>query len=621
MSDKVSMNDTLPSRTVLNEHCTTSDILDSTRSGVAKDTSEAVPSTRKWRSRISSIREKYGRPLAVCAIFLLVTLVAFEFYLQRTLKGDINYHILSGEMFGVPEALQQKGIKPLYYGPGPTGWDGQFYYYIANDLLGLKDTPEHIDAPSYRYQRVGLSLYTAIAATLTGQDWVSPRTFFISYFLLVLAATWYGARLFSRFSLDPALILLWSLSVGVYLTLFNALPDAAADAFLILGLSAIFAGSFMLAAVALVFSTLSREIYVLFPLLIGAAYFASHVLAARKQARRWTETVIAVLRWQPYYWLALPIAILIAWQFYVTVHFGVAPSSQVHGILGPPFLAWFDYFSRGLLGEHKRIEAILLLLFLAVMATACVLAWRVLFTRFSETTSLMRGIAATTLVLSGFYACFGPTVAMHYTGYMKAAAIFGILIPLLMSAAGITERFQRRAIILLIIAVSVAGVHNWSKRILRNPVNLDADTRMSYIKETKDQSCLGAYHANVTIRDISIRGRVGILPAIFGAGDYIVIRVGLQNTGQIPLVSTKGSGSVHMSYEWLDADGNATWRSDRSAIVEPLMPGETAELSVVSLMPKAKGDYTLRLSPVQEGCAWFHRANPASYRDMKFHIE
>ena len=615
------MNDMPPQQVDMTGHRTVLDVADATSIGANNENAKNRSSAQRWLSRASSLRARYGRPLAICAIFLLVTLIAFELYLHRTLKGDINYHILSGEMFGVPEALQQKGVKPLYYGPGPTGWDGQFYYYIANDLLGLKDTPEHIDAPSYRYQRVGLSLYTAIAATLAGQDWVSPRTFFISYFLLVLGATWCGAMLFSRLSVDPALILLWSLSAGVYLTLFNALPDAAADAFLIFGLSAIFAGSFALAAIVLIFSTLSREIYVLFPLLIGAVYFLGHVLAARKETRGWTETARSLLRWQSYYWLALPVVTLVAWQFYVTNHFGVAPSTQAHGILGPPFLAWFEYFSGGLLGTHKSFESVLLLLFLAVMATACVLAWRVLFTRFSETTNLMRGIAATTLVLCGFYACFGPTVAMHYTGYMKAAAVFGILIPLLMGAADLSKKFQRRTVILLIIAVSVASFHNWRSRIVRNPVNFAAYTRMPYIKETKDQTCLGAYDANVTFRDISIHNRAGILPAIFGSGDYIVVQVGLQNTGQIPLLSTKGSGSVHMGYEWFDAEGNLTWRSERSAIVEPLMPGETAELSVVSLMPKSRGSYTMRLSPVQEGCAWFHGSNPASYEDLKFHIE
>lgn len=615
------MSDMSPQQADITGHHTAMGIANTTSASTSKEGIIARSLVQRWLSRASSIRAKYAQPLVICVIFLLVTLIAFEFYLHRTLKGDINNHILSGEMFGVPEALQERGIKPLYYGPGPTGWDGQFYYYIANDLLGLKDTAEHIDAPSYRYQRVGLSLYTAIAATLTGQGWVSPRTFFISYFLLVLAATWCGARLLSRLSADPALILLWSLSTGVYLTLFNALPDAAADALLILGLSALFAGQFALAAIPLVFSTLSREIYVLFPLLIGAVYFAGYVLTARKEERSWSETALSLLRWQSYYWLALPVVTLVAWQTYVTIHFGAAPSSQAHGILGPPFQAWFEYFSRGVLGDHKRIEAILLLLFLGVMAAACVLAWRVLFIRRSQTTKLMRGIAATTMALSGSYVCFGPTVLMHYTGYMKAAAVFGILIPLLVSAADITKRSQRHIVIFLIVAVSVACVHNWSKRILRNPVNFDVYTRMPYIKETKDQNCLGTYKAAVRVHDIAIHNRTGILPAIFGSGDFIVLQVALQNTGRVPLQSTKGSGSVHMSYEWFDAEGNATWRSERSAIVEPLMPGDTVELSVVSLLPKKEGAYTMKLSPVQEGCAWFHTSNPVASRDLTFHIE
>ena len=77
-------------------------------------------------------------PTTVTVIFILVTLFCFSFYLERTLKGDINNHILAGEMFGVPEELKERGIKPLYYGEGNTGWDGQFYYYMSNDILGRR---------------------------------------------------------------------------------------------------------------------------------------------------------------------------------------------------------------------------------------------------------------------------------------------------------------------------------------------------------------------------------------------------------------------------------------------------------------------------------------------------
>lgn len=582
---------------------------------------------RPWAS---SIGEKYGRVAVICAISLLVTLTAFEFYLHRTLKGDINNHILSGEMFGVPDALEKRGIKPLYYGPGQTGWDGQFYYFMANDLLGQKDTASHIDSPSYRYQRVGLSLYAATAALLIGQDWVSPQTFFLSYLLLILTATWFGATLLLRVGAHPALILLWSLSVGTQITLFNALPDAAADAFLILGLSAMFARRYALAALPLVLSALSREIYVLFPVLIGAMFALDQMLAERRQGGGRIETAGSFLRWRPWYWLVLPAITVIAWQIYVTVHFGATPSSQAHGVLGTPLRGWYKYFSHGLLGTHKivpspvwgRFEAASLLLFLGLLMTAGLLAWRILRTRFSEATALMRGIAAATLALSAVYACFGTTVAMHYTGYMKAAAILAFLIPVLMTEPGVaTRRFHGRAIALLIVTVIVTGYYNWRTRILPKALNFDTYTRMSAVEETKDQNCLGAYQATIALQDIAIHNRTGILPAIFGAGDYLVVKLILKNTGHETLMSTRGSGSVDMSYQWLDSEGQVSARSERSAILTPLPPGREAELSIVSRMPSAKGDYILRLSPVQEGCAWFHVANPAASRDLKFRIE
>ena len=93
----------------------------------------------------------------VFAVFAIYTIGSFTIYLNRTLEGDINNHILAGEMFGMPKDIKARGIKPLYYGAGQTGWDGQFYYYKSNDIYGLKDTARYIDAPTYRYQRIGMS--------------------------------------------------------------------------------------------------------------------------------------------------------------------------------------------------------------------------------------------------------------------------------------------------------------------------------------------------------------------------------------------------------------------------------------------------------------------------------
>ena len=95
------------------------------------------------------------------------------------------------------------------------------------------------DASAYRYQRIGMSLFAALSAKLFLQDWVSPTWYFVSYFLLLVFATFVGGNIFKNIGSNPSLILFWSFSVGTQVTLFNALPDAAADGFMILAIAAL----------------------------------------------------------------------------------------------------------------------------------------------------------------------------------------------------------------------------------------------------------------------------------------------------------------------------------------------------------------------------------------------
>ena len=42
-------------------------------------------------------------------------------------------------MFGMPDTISQYDkMEPIYKYNDGCGWDGQFYYYISNDLLGTK---------------------------------------------------------------------------------------------------------------------------------------------------------------------------------------------------------------------------------------------------------------------------------------------------------------------------------------------------------------------------------------------------------------------------------------------------------------------------------------------------
>lgn len=551
----------------------------------------------------------------VLAVFLVYTIVSFGIYCARVLDGKIDNHILAAEMFGTPADLAARGVKPLYQGAGVTGWDGQFYYYMSNDILGRGDTPKHIDATAYRYQRIGLSLYAATVATLAGRDWVSPKTFIFSYLLLLMAATWAGARLLSRLGAHPSWILLWSLSVGTQITLFNALPDAAADAFLILALSAAFSGRLGWSVIPFTLSGLSREVYALFPSLILVFALLPSVWAQRRVG---LHGVFAVLgRWNRYYWLAVPALIVVAWQVYVVRHFGVSPSSQAHGILGLPLASWFKYLASGLQHNHLLVgssidayfEAASLLLFLAVLSLAVALAARTLRRREGTAASPeVRGIAAGMLVFCALYTCFGPTVMMHYTGYFKALAVFFFLIPLLLALAPVRSRTVAMTAGLLLLAVAETTVYNFRARLL--PFNtFYAGVDKAKIQETKSFACLADFNSSVRVRSVDVDIGSAIVQ-IFGRGS-LVAKVELSNLGNVAYVSSPNVGGVFMSYQWVDAKGNMIQDGERFPLAAPLLPGQTVPITIHSYLPTNIGGVTLKISPVQEGCAWFYLVNPS----------
>lgn len=561
----------------------------------------------------------------VAAIFTAYTLLTFGIYLARTLEGNIDNHILAGEMWGVPAQISKNGVSPLYHGAKETGWDGQFYYYIANDLLAKKDTPAHVDAPAYRYQRVGLSLYAAIVARLLGRDWVSPSTFIASYFVLVLVATILGARLLQQRKLSPYWFLLWALSAGTQLTLFNALPDAAADAFLIIALYVLFQGRLALSAIPFAFSALSREVYVLFPVVIWGSHLAFSFLETRQQGMGWKN----LLRFSSYHWLVISVAVFLCWQGYLTHHFGMMPGSEAAGTLGAPYAAWFDYFVSGVNGHHKLLgegfssyaEGVSLLLFLCVDTIALVLAVFKLreFLRIHDIA--MTGLAMVTLLLALLYACFGPTVMMHYTGYAKAMSVLLLLIMLLNSRSLECGIFSRKGVyVVMLAAVAVTSYYNLQERIFLDMRNYDQYTHMSQVTRNDEVPCFNEYRISMKVaRTTLLRG--GYLTHLFGGEDKMIFEVELTNLGSEPLVSSRNMGSVHMSSQWLDSSGGVVKDGIRSALPEVVGQGQSTNVFAVVPIPWSGKNLTLQLSPVQEGCAWFYRATPGLVADARVEIK
>lgn len=549
----------------------------------------------------------------VTLVFVIYTLLSFGVYLERTLQGDINNHILAGDMFGTPVDIKDRGIKPLYYGPGNTGWDGQFYYYISNDLLGLKDTPIHIDAPSYRYQRVGMSLFAALTAKIALQEWVSPGWYFWSYFFLLTFATYVGGAIFYRLAGNSALILLWSLSVGTQITLFNALPDAAADAFLIIAIALMLRKYYLAAAIPFAFACLSREVYVIFPLAIVFCYVVESILSARRLGRQiplnyfWT--------WSPRYYLLIPIIITVGWQVYIVRHFGIRPAEQAHNIMGLPLASWWDYFTSGLSGVHKLIgagpfayfESASLLSYLAVLVVGVWVSIHTLFIGKKIRAGDVSGLSLATLLFVALYLCFGSTVMMHYTGYFKAISVFFFIIPLLITFNDLSARARNVSITILLASLLITSIYNFQNRILPKISSLDSITQLSKVMKSDRTECFGNYGYEVKLNNIKFYNR-SFLAHIFDEGQYMVLDVKVTNASSHEWVSNGNFGSVHMSYHWVDGSGKVLQDGIRSAILTKIAPGQSQNINVVSYLP-ALPNSSLILSPVQEGCAWFYLGN------------
>lgn len=559
--------------------------------------------------------------MVICGLFLLFTSISFGVYYKRTLKSNIDYHILSAEMFGIPSALKEKGLKPLYRGPGQTGWDGQFYYYMANDLLSTKDTPQFIDNPPYRYQRIGMSLFAATVARLSGRDWVSPGTFLASYLALVLMGTWAGAQLFRKLGLHPALILFWSLSVGTQITLFNALPDAAADSFLLLALYALFSQRLVLSILPFTLAALSREIYILFPAILTLAYFFEDLKGIQSKDRILSRLLKFCVAWKHYYILILPCICTLGWHGYIALHFPPTQRLKATDLLGTPFLVWWKHISAGYLNQHPLVgsgfgalaEANCLLFYMLVLLIVLLSVIRGCRSHMRTMSPIVLGIALTAIILVGFYVSFAPLIIAHYSGYLKVLSVFFIIIPILCHFFHQPRYLHYVVIPCFIIGGAYATYYNLRVRILPDFTSDDKVTNMDKVLDKGRQECFQTWQSQVTIKGISFV-REPLPWMLLDIDGKIIVDVEVKNTSPYTFRSTRDFGSVHLSYQWETAGGDTLDVSNRTAFSRPLGPGETVDLKVVSHVPdlEKSQNAVMKVSLVQEGCAWFYKVNPQS---------
>ena len=429
--------------------------------------------------------QQYFSIIACVLLTAMVSIYAMATYMKGPLNGNFDHYLMQSTRFGVPEDLKAHDVTALYQDESISGWDGQFYYYIANDLLAQKDTTSHIDADAYRYQRVGIPMLSKLLSLVLFQDWVSPFIFYLTHFLLILLGTAVAARFFIKEGVPAYWIIPWSVGMGTQITLLNGLPDGAADALLMIAMIAAYQNKYKVYAIAITFACLSREAYVAFPVIL----FGAVVL------ERWIKKR-SIKPYTDFFFLVCPIIIFIAWQLFIRLRFTMTPAEQSASVLGLPLKSLFVHMISGLQGHYPNVPVgfssyvagvgVALFTLLLVWTLIVIIKTRPL-TSMLEGNIVRNTAAGFTLILCLLYFSFGDTVIWHFTGYMKAGGLFLFCIPFI---AAITKQPLHKATFAFAMVITVFFcLQGWRARIDQPPIKYKVDTQCKHLKIDISGTC------------------------------------------------------------------------------------------------------------------------------------
>jgi hypothetical protein len=156
------------------------------------------------------------------------------------------------------------------------GYDGQFFYFMAFDpFLTWNLTKDWqfkrigIDAPPYRYGRIGYPILTHIFSL--NEPSLFPRTMIYLILASHLVSAFFLFKIARFYNRNPFWILLYILVPGFSTSLELALPESIAAAFLLGGIVFYLRKRFPLAIVFFAISILIRETSIIF-VLVTACY-------------------------------------------------------------------------------------------------------------------------------------------------------------------------------------------------------------------------------------------------------------------------------------------------------------------------------------------------------------
>ncbi len=546
-----------------------------------------------------------NKPMVLTIISLGITVVGLLNYVSTELAGNFQWLILPSKFFGVPDGL--KNIIVTICDDGSVGWDGQFYYYISNDILGLSDTASHIDAPSYRYQRIGLPLIAYLVAHIMGYSIVSVEIFTLVYIVILTAATYYFAKYLNDNGNSVLWVLPWILSCGVQITLRHALPDGAADAFMIFAFILILKRKYILYSIFITLASLCREGNIAIAFII----FLLGVLGYIDKDKKYNINFSAIL--------AIPGIIFITWYMYVTYHFGVAPFKQALGITQLFMTGFYDYLIIALNTDNTIELCGLIIYFMTIWITLYLALTR------GMKNKLYWSIIPFTILLGSF----GPTVMMHYSGYLKGITSLWIYVVIMSldkscSCCLNSKKIYKIGLIGFMCMVLITGLictDNHAKGLWACKYGLPVSER------DNTSIALNEFSSEIYVNEDkgAIWSDMPFEYVFCPSKRYTVLNVNILNkTNEVwhNLPNDNGANAIYVSYQWFKVGNmnNVIMEGIRTNIGKNIFPNEANSIDMFVALPQEVGQYILRISLLQEGVAWFYNKN-TGYVDINYVIK
>ncbi|PQO38818.1 hypothetical protein C5Y96_02815 [Blastopirellula marina] len=530
--------------------------------------------------------------------------------------GQWGGMLLPGYHFGVPERLMETGYLPNQ----EIGWDGQFYYLQANYLLPHSDAYSHIDAPPYRYQRIGLPIVARLFSELTGSDYVSPHTFlfaslpFVGIAMGALAA-WLVAHRYS-----PLWCLGWAANVGIPICLLHGQPDPLADAFFILAMLALIRGMTLTYAVAASMMCLTREPYFAITGTVAAASLAGLVpwkgaaedggyvilllrrlgfesLANRLMIRPDDNMADTIFDGMPNAWnywayrtslwqlavVMIPCVLFIGWQIYLRAFFGQSGSESAGGvILDFPFVAF-------LRTSITSPSLVMRPLYFVVMLLGFFVLWNI------------RRISSLSLILLPYFivlSMMSQTVWIDLSGFAKAMGT--ILAFIVLALPWMTKGAAR---VLMVVLVASVLTYSQCLREVLGEVRLIPipDYQILQPFSADDQPPVEDLACSIQLDQSELKRRIAAkrdaneieLGSLRLPQAYVELPIVVVNEGKTTWLRTR-KNAIHLAYGWIDPSGGIEWMPPIE-IPYDVAPGESFQRRANLLLLRSPGDFTLRL--------------------------